>query len=154
VAAALEVQRKDDVVLIDDPLGENIDLTSFKEYAGWYFGSLKEMANYTFKIKYNKSVVITEFGADALGGFHSDTNARWSEEYQEEFYKNQLKMFGTIPGLSGMTPWILVDFQSPRRPHPYYQNFWNRKGLLTETGKKKKAYFVLKNFYDGMQKIK
>jgi beta-glucuronidase len=47
-----------------------------------------------------------------------------------------------------MTPWILVDFKSPRRQHPVYQNFWNRKGLISETGKKKKAFFILKNYFE------
>ncbi len=61
-------------------------------------------------------------------------------------------MLTQIPGLRGLTPWILVDFRSPRRPHPHFQDFWNRKGLISETGKKKKAFFTLKNFYDDIQK--
>jgi beta-glucuronidase len=50
-----------------------------------------------------------------------------------------------------MTPWVLVDFRSPRRPHPYFQDFWNRKGLLSETGKKKQAFYTLKAYYDRKQ---
>jgi len=46
----------------------------------------------------------------------------------------------------------MTDFRSPRRQHPYYQDFWNRKGLLSETGKKKKAFFVLKDFYEKVEK--
>ena len=56
-------------------------------------------------------------------------------------------MLEKIDGLRGMTPWILVDFKSPRRQHPVYQNFWNRKGLISETGQKKKAFFVLQKYY-------
>ncbi|RYZ29929.1 MAG: beta-glucuronidase, partial [Sphingobacteriales bacterium] len=74
-----------------------------------------------------------------------------SEEYQELLYKNQFTMLTAIAGLRGMTPWILTDFRSPRRQHPRFQDFWNRKGLISETGKKKKAFFVLKAFYDEMQ---
>ncbi|RNL52562.1 glycoside hydrolase family 2 protein [Pedobacter jejuensis] len=152
VAAALEVHRESNTMILNDPLGEKIDLVSFNEYAGWYFGSSpSEILKYDFNIKYNKPVVITEFGGDALGGFHADENTRWSEEYQEALYKNQLTMLSKIPALRGIIPWILTDFRSPRRQHPVYQNFWNRKGLMSETGKKKKAYFVLKNFYDQMQ---
>ncbi|HXB93370.1 MAG TPA: hypothetical protein VNU72_13825, partial [Puia sp.] len=77
---------------------------------------------------------------------------RWSEEYQEYLYTNQLKMLSGLDALRGMTPWILADFRSPRRQHPVYQNFWNRKGLISETGQKKKAFFVLKDFYDGLEK--
>jgi len=152
VAAALEVHREGNTMILNDPLGEKIDLVSFNEYAGWYFGGVpSEITKYDFNIKYNKPVVITEFGGDALGGFHADENTRWSEEYQEALYKNQLTMLSKISSLRGIIPWILADFRSPRRQHPVYQNFWNRKGVMTETGKKKKAYFVLKNFYNQMQ---
>jgi beta-glucuronidase len=152
VAAALEVHREGNTMILNDPLGEKIDLVSFNEYAGWYFGGVpSEITKYNFDIKYKKPVVITEFGGDALGGFHADENTRWSEEYQEALYKNQLIMLGKIEALRGMTPWILTDFRSPRRQHPIYQNFWNRKGLISETGKKKKAFFVLKDFYGQMQ---
>jgi beta-glucuronidase len=151
VAAALEVHREGASVIVNDPLGEKLDLVSFNEYAGWYWSDTKDMLNYKFDIKYNKPVVITEFGADALGGFHADNETRWSEEYQELLYQNQFKMLTPIPGLRGMTPWILVDFRSPRRPHPYFQDFWNRKGLISETGKRKKAFYTLKTFYDAMQ---
>lgn len=151
VAAALEVHREGNDVIVNDPLGEKIDLVSFNEYAGWYWSNSTDMLNYKFKIGYNKPVVITEFGADALGGFHADAETRWSEEYQELLYKNQVTLLTAISGLRGMTPWILTDFRSPRRQHPYYQDFWNRKGLISETGKKKKAFFVLKAFYGEMQ---
>jgi beta-glucuronidase len=152
VSAALEVHRHGNEATVDDPLGEKLDLVSFNEYAGWYWGDKPaDLANYHFTIKYDRPVVITEFGGDALGGYHADTATRWSEEYQEALYKAQLQMLQGITALRGMTPWILVDFRSPRRPHPVYQNFWNRKGLISETGQKKKAFFVLKEFYERLQ---
>lgn len=148
VAAALEVHRKGFDVIVDDPLGEKLDLVSFNQYGGWYWELPKNLPKYKFQIKYNKPVVITEVGGDALGGFYADEDTRWSEEFQESLYKYQIPFMSTMTGLRGMTPWILTDFRSPRRQHPFYQDFWNRKGLLTETGKKKKAFFVLKEFYD------
>jgi beta-glucuronidase len=151
VAAALEIHRKGNNVVVEDPLGDKLDLVSFNEYAGWYWSSTTDMLNYKFDIKFNKPVVITEFGASALAGFHADTETRWSEEYQELLYKNQFTMLKAISGLRGMTPWILVDFRSPRRQHPYFQDFWNRKGLISESGKKKKAFYTLKSFYEEMQ---
>lgn len=153
VSAALEVHRKGDEIIVDDPLGEKLDLVSFNEYAGWY-GNDKpdDLERYHFSIKYDRPVIITEFGGDALGGFHADSATRWSEEYQAKLYRCQLQMLQRIGALRGMTPWILVDFRSPRRQHPVYQNFWNRKGLISETGQKKEAFLVLKDFYDRMQK--
>lgn len=148
IAAALELHREGTTVHVDDPLGEYLDLTSFNEYAGWYWGGMpSEITKYKFDIKYNKPVFISEFGGDALAGYHGDANTRWSEEYQEALYVNQLKMLGAIPGLRGMTPWILADFRATRRQHPVYQNGFNRKGLISSTGVKKKAFYVLQEYY-------
>jgi beta-glucuronidase len=148
VGAALEVHRKGFNVIVDDPLGEKLDLVSFNQYGGWYWELPKELSKYKFDIKYNKPVIITEVGGDALAGYHADEDTRWSEEFQESLYKHQIPFMNTMSGLRGMTPWILTDFRSPRRQHPFFQDFWNRKGLISETGKKKKAFFVLKDFYD------
>ena len=154
IAAALELHRDGNKVIVDDVLGNKLDLASFNEYAGWYWGGEDpdSIANYSWDIKFNKPVVVSELGGSALGGFHADKKTRWSEEYQENLYQNQFKLLGKIDGLRGMTPWILVDFRSPRRPHPIYQNFWNRKGLISNTGQKKLAFYALKSFYERMQK--
>lgn len=148
IAAALEVEREGFTVHVDDPLGAKIDLASFNEYGGWYWGGdPSNLDKYTWEIKIDKPVVITEFGGGALAGYHGSDTVLWTEEYQEKLYVNQIKMLEKIDGFSGMTPWILVDFRSPRRQHPKYQDFWNRKGVISETGVKKKAYFILKEFY-------
>jgi len=152
VAAALEIHRQGAEVTVEDPLADLLDLASFNEYAGWYWASNAEMLNYHFNIKYDKPVVITEFGADALGGYHGDRDTRWSEEYQDQNYQNQFKMLDRIPGLRGMTPWVLADFRSPRRQNPYFQDFWNRKGLVSDDGKKKMAFWTLKRYYDAVQR--
>ena len=151
IAAALELHRDGTQVTVDDDLGAELDLTSFNEYAGWYWSDkLSDVPKYSFNIKYNKPVVISEFGGDALAGYHGDANTRWSEEYQESLYQNQLQMLSKIAGLRGMTPWILADFRATRRQHPVYQNGFNRKGLISSTGVKKKAFFVLQDYYRQM----
>jgi beta-glucuronidase len=147
VAAALEIKREGTKLIVDDPLGAHLDLASFNEYGGWYWGNAKELSSLSFEIKYNKPVVISEFGGDALAGFHADEETRWSEEYQEALYVSQLAMLEKIDGLRGMTPWILTDFKSPRRHHPHYQDFWNRKGLISESGVRKKAFYTLQKYY-------
>ncbi|MEZ5426676.1 MAG: hypothetical protein R2747_10450, partial [Pyrinomonadaceae bacterium] len=72
---------------------------------------------------------------------------RWSEEYQESLYLETLQMIGRIGQLQGFSPWILADFRSPRRHLPKIQDGWNRKGLISDKGEKKKAFFVLQDFY-------
>lgn len=137
---------------LNDPLINKLDIVSFNEYAGWYFSSPDSIITYTFNITANKPVIVTEFGGDALAGFHADSATRFSEEFQEKIYKEQLSIISNIDGLRGITPWILFDFRSPKRMNPTYQQYWNRKGLISETGQKKKAYYLLKGFYETVEK--
>jgi beta-glucuronidase len=152
VSAAMEVETDpadDNHKIVEDPFGEYTDLLSFNEYVGWYVGLPDKLANIRWTLKYEKPVMISEFGADALQGMHGDKLTRFSEEYQEDLYRQTLAMLSKIPAWRGATPWILCDFRSPRRNLPNVQDGWNRKGLISENGTKKKAFYVLKNFYDG-----
>jgi beta-glucuronidase len=94
-------------------------------------------------------LIFSELGAEALAGFHdlSATPRKFSEEYQAEYYRQTLAMADRIPFLRGMSPWILKDFRSPRRQNPLYQQGWNRKGLISETGRRKLAFAVLADYY-------
>jgi beta-glucuronidase len=60
-------------------------------------------------------------------------------------------MLKRIPFLRGTTPWILKDFRSPRRTLPGMEDYFNRKGLVSDQGEKKKAFFVLQEFYRDSQ---
>jgi len=60
-------------------------------------------------------------------------------------------MLPKIPNLAGITPWILTDFRSPRRPLPEIQDFYNRKGLISEKGEKKMAFYTLQKFYQQLR---
>jgi beta-glucuronidase len=43
-----------------------------------------------------------------------------------------------------------MDFRSPRRTLPEIQDFYNRKGLVSNDGQKKKAFFVLQDYYKAL----
>jgi beta-glucuronidase len=152
VSAAMEV-RTDPADknhrIVDDPFGAYTDLLSFNEYVGWYVGLPDDIPKLTWTLGYDRPVVISEFGGDALQGFHADKLTRFSEEYQADLYTQTLAMLSRIPQWRGATPWILCDFRSPKRPLPHIQDGWNRKGLIGSNGEKKEAFFVLKAFYDG-----
>jgi len=150
ISAALERHTKEgskNTQVIADPLQEFVDIISFNEYIGWYDGLIDKCKTAEFEINFDKPVMVSEFGGDALQGNHGSKDARWTEEYQEELFKETVKMLDKTPQLRGMTPWILADFRSPRRVLPDIQDGWNRKGLISETGDKKKAFFVLQDFY-------
>ena len=133
---------------IEDPFAEVVDILSFNQYIGWYDGLPSKSREITWKIKQNKPVMISEFGAGAKQGFHADSLTRWSEEYQAYLYRETLGMIEKIDQLKGLSPWILVDFRSPRRQLPEIQDEWNRKGLISDDGIKKKAFYVLQSYYE------
>jgi beta-glucuronidase len=141
-----EVAGTSDVVL-DDPLGDVLDVLGCNEYLGWYDGPPEKADRVTWKSPYNKPLVMSEFGADALFGLHGDATTRWTEEYQENVFRHQVAMLDRIPFLRGTSPWVLMDFRSPRRVLPGIQDFFNRKGLVSVRGDKKKGFFVMQEFY-------
>ena len=150
ITAATELSYNGNRLIMNDPLSNYLDVIGVNEYIGWYGGKPKDALNKVWINKFNKPLIISEFGGGALYGFHGDKNTRWTEEYQANLYKNQIQMLKKIPFLKGMTPWILVDFRSPRRPLPGIQDFWNRKGLISDRGEKKKAFYVLQKFYKSL----
>jgi len=154
VSAALEVNYHSENRLrtIDDPLGEYVDVVAFNEYLGWYGGRPESCREAQWATKYDKPLFISETGAEALGGYHADSLTLWSEEFQEWYYKEQIAMLKRMPeNFTGISPWILEDFRSPRRNNPFYQDGWNNKGLIDRKGRKKKAFYVLKKYYEEMK---
>jgi beta-glucuronidase len=137
--------------MIDDPLGEFLDVLGCNEYVGWYDGLPEKADGLEWKSKYQKPLVMSEFGGDALFNHHGDSLTRWTEEYQENIYQHQIGMLKRIPFLRGTAPWILMDFRSPRRPLPGIQDYWNRKGLISDRGEKKKAFYVMQRWYRELQ---
>ncbi|HEU4794462.1 MAG TPA: glycoside hydrolase family 2 TIM barrel-domain containing protein, partial [Pyrinomonadaceae bacterium] len=133
--------------MIDDPLGEFLDVLGCNEYVGWYDGLPAKADGLVWQSKYDKPLIMSEFGGDALYGHHGDALTRWTEEYQESIYRHQIGMLKRIPFLRGAAPWILTDFRSPRRPLPKIQDYWNRKGLISNRGEKKKAFYVMQSWY-------
>jgi beta-glucuronidase len=147
ITAALLVRAEGDTKIVDDPLGKALDVIGANEYIGWY-EKKPETADITqWRIDYQKPVIMSEFGGDAKVGLHGRKTERWTEEYQADIYRHQLGMMNRIPQLRGMSAWILVDFRSPIRPLAGIQDEFNRKGLISEQGKKKQAYFILQKAY-------
>jgi beta-glucuronidase len=138
-----------------DPLYPYFDIMSINEYLGWYSPWQGRPRDVKWKlICSDKPIIISEFGGEALYGSNSgpkDEAASWSEEYQEQIYKDQVEMLSAVPNLCGVCPWLLADYRSLGRMHPVYQQGWNRKGLVSDRGDKKKAWSILKTYYDGIK---
>jgi beta-glucuronidase len=136
---------------IDDPLGASLDVIGLNEYLGWYEGKPEDAATLEWKLAWDKPLVVSEFGGGAPYGNHGAREVRWTEEYQQWVFETQIAMLRKIPQLAGMSPWLLMDFRSPRRLIPGVQDYHNRKGLLSDRGEKKKAFYTLQDFYREMK---
>jgi len=148
ISMAMEVAgTRNNTSEVADNMNEFVDIISFNSYLGWYVGTVEDIRTRNWKIPYDKPFFISEFGADALQGKHGAANERFTEEYQAELYDLTLKMFDKVEGFAGTSPWILVDFYSPRRQLVGIQDFFNRKGLISNNGIKKQAFYVLQDFY-------
>ena len=133
---------------LQDNMNQYVDVISFNQYIGWY-RDVNDAPKMEWEIPYNKPVIISEFGGGAKYGLHGAKNQRWTEEFQENLYRENCAMLDKIDGLAGTTPWILKDFRSPRRVLNGIQDYYNRKGLFSDDGHKKKAFYVLKEWYQG-----
>lgn len=153
-------------VLLEDPLGEVVDIIGYNQYFGWYYSAFLHralpvdeaatrrtmfaiMRDIRFRNVFGKPIIISEFGAGAKKGYVSERGPGmiWSEEYQAKVYEHQLAMLARNDQVQGMSPWILKDFRSGLRPLNGIQDTYNRKGLVSETGEKKQAFYVLRDFY-------
>lgn len=133
--------------ILNDPLGKDLDVLGYNEYLGWYGGSPDSIPNYTWQDPMGKPLIISEFGAGAKAGLHGPATEKFTEEYQANVYRQQFLMMDKIPFLDGMVPWVLMDFRSPLRHLPVIQDNYNRKGLISNHGQKKQAFFTLQQYY-------
>ena len=147
ISMAMEVTGASNYVnRLQDNMNKYVDVVSFNQYVGWY-RDVNDAPKMKWEIPYEKPVIISEFGGGAKYGYHGDKNQRWTEEFQENLYKENTAMLDKIDGLAGTTPWILKDFRSPRRVLNGIQDYYNMKGLFSDKGEKKKAFYVVKEWY-------
>ena len=145
-AALLQPRNDGDTKVLSDPFAQSLDVIGMNEYIGWYTYTPEQADNIKFELP-QKPVIVSEFGAESKEGNHGDKSQRWTEESQLNFYEHNFVMLSKIPQVRGFAPWILADFRSPTRNIPGLQDGFNRKGLISEDGKKKQAFFYVQKIY-------
>jgi beta-glucuronidase len=157
ITAAFDLVRFDkekQVFTMNDPFIKELDVVAVNKYMGWYHQWTVTPDKALWDVAKGQPLIISEFGGEALYGKTGDADvvSSWSEDYQATLYKDNLEMFKHIPNLQGTSPWVLFDFRSPFRFHPTYQEGWNRKGLVSDQGYRKKAWYIMKEYYDSIKK--
>lgn len=147
----VEFDKERRVFSMDDPFTDNLDVVAVNKYMGWYHPWPLSPDQAVWDVNPDKPLIISEFGGEALYGQSGseDIVSSWSEDYQARLYRDNIEMFNHIPNLAGVSPWILFDFRSPFRFHPANQEGWNRKGLVSDRGQRKKAWYLMHDYYNS-----
>lgn len=148
VTAACFVDEGEDGLALEDPLEEYLDVVGINEYYGWYYGDPGDMEKFQ-EGQDETPIVVSETGGGAKWGHHGAEDQRWTEEFQAAIYRGQTTVVADSDRISGISPWILFDFRAPLRQNEY-QRGYNRKGIVDQYGNKKRAFHVLREFYQSM----
>jgi beta-glucuronidase len=142
-------------------LGQFADFICLNRYYGWYLNHndldsailnyREEMAGWVEK--FQKPLVITEYGADTLPGAHSIHGLPWSEEYQVNFLRASHLVHDEFDAVVGEQVWNFADFQT--KPG-IFRVLGNKKGVFTRDRQPKAAAYELKDRWTklGNQKPK
>lgn len=134
------------------------DIISMNIYVGWYDSEEKEFATWEGALsemdRYfeetgveNKPLIMSEFGAAALYGYHTFDNLKWTEEYQAELIGKCLELFYGHPGYVGTYVWQFSDIRTAKEAGLNRARSYNNKGVLNEFRRPKLAYTTVKNIY-------
>ena len=125
-----------------------VDVICINRYYGWYYDhgdlsviyeQMKEELQ-KWHDKYQKPIIITEFGADTVEGIHSIPAESFSEEFQLEYIKENCKAFDEFDFCIGEHVWNFADFKTKQG---ITRVRGNRKGVFTKDRQPKlSAHFL------------
>jgi len=139
-----------------DPLIPYLDVVGINSYNGWYKPWPGDPSKIRWELSEGLPLIVSEFGAGGIYGNHQDQDDvnGWSEDYMGDTYRKDLIMIEQLPNLCGIAPWALFDFRNPGYSQARYQQGWNRKGLISQYGEKKQAWYIMHEFYEQVKNNK
>ena len=129
---------------------EFLDVLCLNRYYGWYTQSgqldlalprLSEELD-ALHARFNKPLIVSEFGADAMAGHHAQPPEMFSEEFQAELLSRYIELFKTKPYIVGEHIWNLCDFKTSQSTHR--AGSLNLKGIFTRDRRPKLAAHRIK----------
>lgn len=132
-----------------DRIADLFDVLMLNRYYGWYVntGDLTtaekalEAELRAWEEKYGRPIIITEYGADTLPGFHSVYEQPWSEEFQSSLLDMYHRVFDRVEAVAGEHVWNFADFQTS---NGIIRVDGNRKGAFTRDRRPKTAAHTLR----------
>ncbi len=132
---------------------EQCDVICMNRYWGWYtLGGQLDIARQRLEAefdqvwdRFHKPIIMTEFGADTIAGYHGKPDVMWTEDYQAKYIRFHLEVAEAREFVAGMQVWNFADFaavQSIMRVGGL-----NHKGVFTRIRTPKMAAHVLREFW-------
>ncbi|PSR28719.1 MAG: beta-glucuronidase [Sulfobacillus benefaciens] len=131
-------------------LADLVDVLAFNRYYGWYTeGGDLEVAKARLREEFlewrqrypEKPIVITEYGADTVAGFHDVDPVMFTEEYQAAFLQANHEVFDEFENVVGEQVWNFADFATSQG---VFRVQGNKKGVFTRDRKPKFAAHELR----------
>ena len=126
-----------------------LDVICVNRYYSWYeySGRLetisskleKELLNWYNRFK--KPIMMSEYGADTIAGFHSDPPVMFSEEYQVQMLAEYHKVMDSLDFMIGEHVWNFADFATKQG---IKRVMGNKKGVFTRDRQPKMIAHFLK----------
>ena len=137
----------------DETSFELCDFLCVNRYNGWYTESgriadgMKLLSADLDRIheRYQKPLVLSEFGADAVAGMHAEPSEMFTEEYQSEMIASIVEVLRQKPYVAGEHVWNLCDFKTGQAIHRV--GGINHKGVFTRDRRPKQAARVLRELW-------
>ncbi len=132
---------------------EQCDVICMNRYWGWYtLGGQLDVARRKLEAeldqvwdRWRRPIIMTEFGADTIAGYHGKPNVMWTEDYQADYIRFHMEVAAERHFVAGMQVWQFADFaavQSIMRVGGL-----NHKGIFTRIRTPKMAANVLREFW-------
>jgi len=128
------------------------DVICLNEYIGWYVEAIDgadfpEYLRRMAEMIPDKPILITEFGAGGISGYHSMDAVKWSEEYQVHQLRTQIKAMRENNHVAGCYIWQYCDIVTHPRRAMGRPRSMNNKGLVNEWRQPKSAYFAVRDLF-------
>lgn len=140
-----------------DAIADLFDVLSLNRYYGWYqdTGDLVAAERHleaelrAWASAFDKPIIVSEFGADAVAGLHTVVDQPWSEEYQSALIAMYVRVFDRIDSVVGEHVWAFADFQAMSITQ---RVDGNKKGVFTRDRRPKAVVPVLRERWTSLQK--
>ena len=134
------------------------DVIGLNRYFGWYTEpvdidfAVQRLEDEMERIfdRFGKPIVMTEFGADTVEGYHATNAQFFTEEFQTVFLMAYAELLESKDYCAGMHVWNFADFRTPQH---FRRVVLNKKGVFNRSREPKMAAFVLRDYWAELERV-